>query len=80
MEGDGVSYRLLLDGDGREAVLGPSGRVIAMGFPGGVQVMLGPGDEVPARIEVKSRKGRAVLKLEAAGDWPVQEPGPVGAE
>jgi hypothetical protein len=78
VEGDGNSFRLILEADGRDVVLGPSGRVSGMGFPGGVGVLLEPGEEVPARIEVKSRRGRALLKLEAAGDWPVQELPPSG--
>jgi hypothetical protein len=76
VEGDGISLRLILEADGRDVVLGPSGRVRGMGFPGGVAVLLEPGEEVPARIEVKSRRGRALLKLEAAGDWPVEESPP----
>jgi hypothetical protein len=78
VEGDRSSYRILLEGKGRDVVLGPSGRVTEMGFPGGVEVRLWPGEEVPTRIELKSRKGRALLKLEAAGDWPAQEPAPSG--
>lgn len=78
VEGDGGSYRFLLQAEGREVILGRSGRVTGMGFPGGVEVRLWPGEEVPTRIEVKSRKGRALLKLEAVGDWPVQEPAPFG--
>ncbi len=78
VEGDRNSYRLLLAGEGRDVVLGSSGRVTGMGFPGGVEVRLWPGEEVPTRIEVKSRIGRALLKLEIAGEWSAQELAPVG--
>ncbi len=75
VEKAGEALRLLLDSEGRTVVL-HSGYVIAMEFPGGVDARLEPGPEVPSRIEVRSRKGRAVLKLESAGPWPEGEPLP----
>ena len=80
VEWDGSSYRFLLGGEGRTVVMEPSGRVTGMGFPGGVEVRLAPGEALPARIEVESRKGRALLKLQTAGDWPEGESAPPGGE
>ena len=80
VEWDGGSYRFLLGGDGRTVIMEPSGRVVGMGFPGGVEARLTPGEELPARIEVESRKGRALLKLQSAGDWPERESASPGGE
>ena len=80
VEWDGASYRFRLDQEGRTAVMEPSGRITGMAFPAGVGVRLAPGEDVPGRIEVESRKGRAVLKLQAAGGWPAGEPAPPGGD
>ena len=67
---------LRLHDENRRVGIDPSGHIVFLSFPGGVDVTFRPGDGVPRRIEATGPDGRAVLVLESLGPWPGSEPVP----
>lgn len=69
-----------LAGGGRAVWVASDGQVVGLVLPGGVEVRLEPGVEVPHRIEARGPEGSATLVLESLGPWPEGEaiPGVTG--
>jgi hypothetical protein len=74
--GDGA--RIRLDSAGREALLTPDGRVLALSFPGKARVSLEAAAPFPLKVSASGPRGSATLVLESWADWPPGEPIPGG--
>lgn len=75
LRGERVELKLPT-GEGRAVLVSPSGEITGLVLPAGVSVELSPGVEVPRRIEMKGREGKAVLTLESFGPWSEGEEAP----
>lgn len=75
-ERDGVRLDF---GDGRSALVDPSGQVVEIGLPGGVVARITPGAGVPRRLKLKGPDGTADLTLQSFGPWDEGEPAPPSA-